>query len=43
MYWRVRVEISLEVAALDILMPLALALDYDADVFPAATMVDFSH
>jgi hypothetical protein len=37
----VRVKIFLEVAALNILMPLTLALDGDATVFPTVTMVNF--
>jgi hypothetical protein len=41
-YWRVRVEIFLEVAALDILTPLTLVLDGDAAVFPTMMAVDFS-
>jgi hypothetical protein len=37
-----RVEIFVEVAALNILMPLALALDGDTTVFPTVTVVDFN-
>jgi hypothetical protein len=37
-----RVKIFLEVVALDILMPLALALDGDAAVFRTVMVVDFS-
>jgi hypothetical protein len=36
------VKIFLEVVALDILMPLALALDGDAVVFRTVMVVDFS-
>jgi hypothetical protein len=37
-----RVEIFVEVAALNILMPLALALDGDTTVFPTVTVVGFN-
>jgi hypothetical protein len=41
-YWHMRVEIFVEVAALNILMPLALALDGDTTVFPTVTVVGFN-
>jgi hypothetical protein len=39
---RVRVEIFFKIAALDISMPLALALDGDSAIFSTAATVDFS-
>jgi hypothetical protein len=36
-----QVEISLEVATLDVLTPLTVALDGGATVLPTATVVDF--
>jgi hypothetical protein len=40
-HWRMQVEVSLEVATLDISMPLVVVLDDDATVFPTSTAVDF--
>jgi hypothetical protein len=40
-HWYMSVEVFLEVATLDILMPLMMALDGGATVFPTTTTVDF--
>jgi hypothetical protein len=40
-HWCMQVEISLEIATLDILTPFAIALDGGATVFPTSTAVDF--
>jgi hypothetical protein len=39
---RERVELSLEVTTLDVAVPLALALNGDAAMFPITTAVEFS-
>jgi hypothetical protein len=39
-HWCMQVEVFLEVATLDISMPLAVALDGGAAVFPTSTVVD---
>jgi hypothetical protein len=41
-YWRMRVEVFHEVAALDISSPLALALDGGVVVLPTMIAIDFS-
>jgi hypothetical protein len=40
-HWRMQVEISLEVATLDISTPLMVVLDGSVTVFPTSTTVDF--
>jgi hypothetical protein len=40
-HWCMQVEISLEVATLDVLTPLTVALDGGATVLPTSTVVDF--
>jgi hypothetical protein len=40
-HWCMQVEVSLEVATLDISTPLTVALDGGATVFPTSTTVDF--
>jgi hypothetical protein len=40
-HWRMQVEISLEVATLDISTPLTVVLDGSVTVFPTSTTVDF--
>jgi hypothetical protein len=40
-HWCMKVEVSLEVATLDVLAPLAIALDGGATVLPTSTAVDF--
>jgi hypothetical protein len=40
-HWCMQVEVSLEVATLDISTSLAIALDGGATVFPTSTAVDF--
>jgi hypothetical protein len=42
MYQRMRVEVFLEVAALDISTSLTLAIDVDATVLPTTMVIDFS-
>jgi hypothetical protein len=40
-HWRMQVELFLEVATLDILTPLTVALDAGATVFSTSMVVDF--
>jgi hypothetical protein len=40
-HWCKQVKVSLEVATLDISMPLTVALDGGATIFPTPTVVDF--
>jgi hypothetical protein len=40
-HWRMQVEISLDVATLDISTPLTVVLDGSVTVFPTSTTVDF--
>jgi hypothetical protein len=40
-HWCMQVEVSLEVATLDVSMPLAVVLDGGAIVLPTSTAVDF--
>jgi hypothetical protein len=40
-HWCMQVEVFLEVATLDILTPLVVALDGGVTVFPTSTAVDF--
>jgi hypothetical protein len=40
-HWCMQVEISLEVATLDVSTPLVVALDGGATVLPTSTVVDF--
>jgi hypothetical protein len=40
-HWCMQVEVSLEVATLDISMPLTVALDGGATALPTSTVVDF--
>jgi hypothetical protein len=40
-HWRMQVELFLEVGTIDILTPLAVALDAGATVFSTSTVVDF--
>jgi hypothetical protein len=40
-HWRMQVEVSLEVATLNISMPLVVVLDGGATVFPTSTVIDF--
>jgi hypothetical protein len=40
-YWCMQVEVSLEVATLDVSTPLAVALDGGATILPTSTAVDF--
>jgi hypothetical protein len=40
-HWCMQVEVSLEVATLDVSTPLAVALDGGATVLPTSTAVDF--
>jgi hypothetical protein len=40
-HWCMHVEVFLDVATLDISMPLAVVLDGGATIFPTSTAVDF--
>jgi hypothetical protein len=40
-HWCMKVEVSLEVATLNISMPLTVALDGGATVLPTSMVVDF--
>jgi hypothetical protein len=40
-HWCMQVEVSLEVATLNLSMPLVVALNGGATVFPTSTAVDF--
>jgi hypothetical protein len=42
-HWCMHVEVFLKVATLDVSMPLVMALDGGANVFPTSTAVDFLH
>jgi hypothetical protein len=40
-HWCMQVEVFLEVASLNISMPLVVTLDGGATVFPSSTVIDF--